>query len=256
MKLRRGGEGLWALLYPRAANCLCCNDPRRAALEDCLCPDCREALIRLRIPPESCDRCLSPVKRGEPCRFCQSPVMAPLQAVYAPYRYAGQARELIHAFKFQSCDEALPILCREMARALARRDFDCIVPVPLHPKRLKRRGFNQAERLANGLSCEVGIPTVDLLRRDRYRRPQSRTPGKDRRQNVEGAFSCRGDVKNLRILLLDDVRTTGSTAWACADALMKAGAKCVALCVCAVVYRRQRGGNLANSAKFDYNKQE
>ena len=232
-------RGICGLLYPRGANCLCCGDPRRASEEDCLCDVCRRALAEKKVPPGACPRCLSPLKKNKPCSFCSSPLMKPIERVYAPYRYAGEVRRLIHAFKFEACGEALPLLSSAMAEALPDRGFDCLVPVPLHPKRLRRRGYNQAALLCEALSEHTGIPTEACLERTRYGRPQSLTAAKGRGKNVERAFRALPRAQGKRILLIDDVRTTGSTAHACADALLKAGAESVSLCVCAVVYRKK-----------------
>jgi len=234
----RVGNLLASWLYPRAANCLICGDPRLADLSDCLCSSCREKLKEWRVPAQACERCLSPVSKGKPCAFCSSPMMKPIEAVFAPYRFGGEIRILIHQLKFNACREAEPLLSRAMADTLSRREFDCIVPVPLHKRRLKQRGFNQALLLCQGLSRETGIPVKEILRRDRYRRPQSRTPLMKRSENVSRAFSCDGDAAGLRVLLVDDVRTSGSTAHACAKTLLNAGAESVCLCVAAVVYRR------------------
>jgi len=243
LRIRRWIERLWegaaGALFPRAANCLICGDPRRAEESDCLCPRCRAALRQKTVPPGACPRCLSPVKDGEPCRFCKSPMMKPIEKVYAPFRYAGEVRLLIHAFKFDACGEALPTLARAMADALTERDFDCLTPVPLHPRRLRQRGFNQALLLCRELTKLTGIPTEETLLRTIYHRPQSRTPILQRRANVEGAFAAKESAKGKRVLLLDDVRTTGSTARACARALRDQGAGSVSLCVCAVVYRKK-----------------
>lgn len=233
-------EKVLSLLFPRGANCLGCGDPRRAAPEDCLCPACREALEALRVPAQACERCLSPVSRGKPCAFCRSAIMKGIHAVYAPYRYAGVVRALIHAFKFNACDEVLPLLGDAMTNALVRRDFDCVVPVPLHPRRLRQRGVNQALLLARVLTERTGIPTREALIRVRYQRPQSRTPLAQRRAHVAGVFSCAQEMQGLRVLLVDDVRTSGGTAHACAKALLEGGAKSVSLCVAAVVYRKKR----------------
>lgn len=233
------GKGIIALLFPRAACCLVCGDPRKASVEDCLCPSCREKLKTYRVPPQACNRCLRPVEKGKPCAFCRSPYMKQIEAVFSPYRFGGEVRQLIHAYKFGSCDEALPLLSRAMADALLRRDFDCVVPVPLHPRRERKRGFNQALHLSRELSVCTGIPVEELLRRDRFHQPQSRTPIRKRAANVSKAFSCPGDAKGKRVLLVDDVRTSGSTAQACAKALMDAGAESVCLCVAAVVYRKR-----------------
>ena len=232
-------KGLIELLYPRAACCLICGDPRRADVSDCICPQCREKLKTYHVPPQACNRCLRPVEKGKPCAFCRSTFMKPIEAVFAPYRYGGEVRQLIHAYKFGACDEALPLLAHAMADSMHRRDFDCIVPVPLHPRRERKRGFNQALLLCRELSKYLGIPVEELLRRDQYHRPQSKMPLRKRAANVSKAFCCPGDAKGKRILLVDDVRTSGSTAHACAKALMDAGAESVCLCVSAVVYRRK-----------------
>lgn len=237
--LRRVHQGVVELLYPRGSHCLCCGHPRLADEGDCLCDACREEIGRLRVPAEACDRCLMPVRKGHPCAFCQSPLMKPIQAVYAPYRYGGAVRQLIHAFKFGACDEARPLLARAMTEALRTREFDCVTPVPLHPRRERERGCNQALLLCQDLSGQTGIPVRELLRRDTYHRPQSRLPLRKRQANVSGAFSCREDPAGLRVLLVDDVRTSGSTAHACARELKQAGAASVSLCVCAVVYRKK-----------------
>ena len=236
------GRRLAELLYPRAANCLCCGDPRLAELEDCLCPRCRKEIKEYLLPGNACKRCLSPMRQGKPCGFCASPLMKPLQRVYAPYRYGGPVRMLIVQLKFNACGEAAPLLGGAMADALSDRDFDCVTPVPLHPLRLRQRGFNQALLLCRELEARTGIPVQELLRRNRYRRPQSLTPREKRAQNVAGVFSAGPQAQGLRVLLVDDVRTTGSTAQACAQALLRAGAESVSLCVAAVVFRRQKAG--------------
>ena len=235
---RAVSEGALALLFPRGANCLCCGDPRRASQEDCLCASCRHALDGLRVPPEACNRCLSPLREGRKCGFCQSRVMGKIERVYAPWRYQEEVRALIHAFKFNGCDEALPLLADHMHHAITGGDFDCITPVPLHPKRLRQRGVNQALLLAGALSARMGIPVRELLQRDTYRRPQSRLRETERQFNVAGAFSCREGAEGLRVLLVDDVRTSGNTAHFCARALREAGAESICLVVAAVVYRR------------------
>lgn len=226
------------LLYPTAANCLCCGEACRVSPTDSLCDRCRAELKQFLVPAAACDRCLSPVRPGQRCVLCASPAMRYVQRVYAPFCYGGPVRQLIHAFKFNACDEALYTLCGAMAAALKSRDYDCIVPVPLHSRRQRERGVNQALLLAKGLSGETGIPVQELLERVSFHKPQSLLGLGQRRDNVKNAFRCQGDASGLRILLVDDVRTSGSTADACARMLAKAGAAQVDLCVCAVVYRR------------------
>jgi ComF family protein len=106
---------------------------------------------------------------------------------------------------------------------------DVIVPVPLHPARLRRRGYNQAALLARELGRRVGLPVEErALQRVRATRSQMRLSAADRRRNVQGAFRCAdGRVRGRRVLLLDDVCTTGATLEACADALRAGGAESV-----------------------------
>jgi ComF family protein len=127
-------------------------------------------------------------------------------------------------------DSALPIDDR----------FDFIVPVPLHWRRRWRRGFNQAELLAREVSRHRRIPILNALRRRKSTVNQAGLTSAGRRRNIAGAFeSCRGiDLKGRRILLIDDVFTTGATASACSRALKKAGAGTVTLLTLARADRR------------------
>lgn len=244
--MRKLLDALMELLYPHAANCLCCEETRFVSDEDCLCSACRERIKGMRIPASSCNRCLMPVKAGRPCSFCSRRVMENIDAVYSPFRYGSEVRKLIHQFKFGACNEALATLAPYMAKSLAGKDFDALVPVPLHKWRLLERGVNQARLLADALSERTGIPVEEPLERTVYRTAQSRLKDQQRRGgNVHGVFRCDGNVRDKRVLLVDDVRTTGSTASECARVLKEAGAAAVSLCVCAVVYRSDDGKSSA-----------
>lgn len=106
---------------------------------------------------------------------------------------------------------------------------EIVVPVPLHPSRLRGRGYNQAALLAWALSRRIGLPMdEESLCRVRATLPQMRLPAADRRRNVEDAFRCTTDrLSGRQVLLVDDVCTTGATLEACADALRKGGARSV-----------------------------
>jgi ComF family protein len=131
-----------------------------------------------------------------------------------------------------------------LLQALPRDEaFDAIVPVPLFWRRRLQRGFNQSELLARGLARCTGIPAVNALRRVRPTPTQAGLSNSVRRQNVAQAFRSRS-VQGKRILLIDDVMTTGATAASCALALKQAGARRVALLTVARVDRRMEGWRL------------
>jgi ComF family protein len=107
--------------------------------------------------------------------------------------------------------------------------FDLIVPVPLHPARLRERGFNQAELLAKTLTQKIGVPVFAALERIRYTTTQTAFDRIDRTENLHNAFRLRKKVtvRELQVLLVDDILTTGSTLSECARVLREAGARSV-----------------------------
>lgn len=156
--------------------------------------------------------------------------------------YDGAARRLVHLLKFQDTQEAGLLMARMMARAGRRllAEADLLVPIPLHRLRLWTRRFNQASLLAGRLSRLAGVDVLPFaLRRSRMTRPQIGLDASARRRNVEGAFRVdplwQPAIDGKRILLIDDVRTTGATATACVTALRKAGAHQVDLLTFALV---------------------
>jgi ComF family protein len=166
-------------------------------------------------------------------------------AAYAFGAYEGTLRKLIHLFKYGKMRTLARPLGGLLTRAMPRDEsFDAIVPVPLYWRRRLQRGFNQSELLARGISRSTGIPVVRALRRVQATQTQAGLSNSARRRNVAAAFRSR-KVPGQRILLIDDVMTTGSTATACANALKRAGAKRVALLTVARVDRRMEGWRLA-----------
>jgi ComF family protein len=140
-------------------------------------------------------------------------------------RYEGALREIIHAFKYEgrrSLANPLGAMVRDAGSAILE-DSDCIVPVPLHPWRRMRRGFNQARDLARRLDR----PVVDGLWRIRSTASQMALPADARRMNIRGAFICSpfARIDDRAIILVDDVRTTGATLDECAKVLLVAGAR-------------------------------
>lgn len=150
-------------------------------------------------------------------------------------------RQLIHLFKYGRMKPLSKPLSVYLAAALPRdQQFDAAIPVPLHWRRAWSRGFNQSGLLARGMARRAGIPMINALVRTRATETQAGLTHSGRRRNVSNAFRLkrRHSVQGLRILLVDDVMTTGSTGSACAFALKRAGAKSVALLTLARVDRR------------------
>jgi ComF family protein len=149
--------------------------------------------------------------------------------------HEGLLRDAIHAFKFDEARGLAEILGAALDDALiqARIDVDAIVPVPLHERRFRWRGYNQAALLAEVVAANMGVPHEALLTRTRYTGTQVGRGAVERQAAVEGAFAADPALVNgRRILLIDDVVTTGSTLSACAEALADAGASFViAACV-------------------------
>jgi competence protein ComFC len=140
-------------------------------------------------------------------------------------------REAIHSFKYRYM-RALAVPLGEMLVdfwAENRLPVDVLVPVPLHRRRVRERGYNQSRLLAEHLGHSVGVPVVcDALRRTRYTVSQTHLSADERRQNVAGAFFCANlSLQDKRALLIDDVCTTGSTLEACSVALRAGGARSV-----------------------------
>ena len=193
-----------------------------------------------------CVTCRTPFQNHFPldadgcCRLCRSG-MRGFDAACCFGTYEGTLRQLIHLFKYSRMKPLAKPLAEYLAAALPRdQRFDIVVPMPLHWRRRWQRGFNQSELLARVTARRSGIPMVNAVRRVRATESQAGLSNAQRRENVSGAFRVKdgGRVQGLRVLLIDDVMTTGATAAACAQALKRAGAKSVALLALARVDRR------------------
>lgn len=221
-------EALLDGLFP--ARCLLCQLPSHAPLP--LCRDCRAELAANTV---ACPRCALPLPAGsEPPRLCGQCLLhpPPFHAAHAPWLYADGLAYIIQRWKFQGQRNLTRLLADLwLARPANHSRVDLIVPVPLHWRRLCRRGYNQADLLAQELHrAHPDLPVERrLLRRSQATAPQSGTGAAGRRRNLRGAFTVRGPCDNLRIALVDDVMTTGATAAAAATALVDAGAEQVEL---------------------------
>jgi competence protein ComFC len=224
-------RGLVSLFYP--ANCDLCG---QAVTHDLyLCDACEEKAQRI-LPP-FCAKCSEPfsgaIDQEFTCANCSHRALE-FDAAVSAYRSRGIVRVVMLKFKYGGELHLRHPLGRWLLTALAderirNRTFDIVVPVPLHPARLRERGFNQAELLARILSDETGVPILPALERIRYTTTQTAFDRIERMENLRGAFRLRPNisVQDSRVLLVDDVLTTGSTLSECARILRKAGAQSV-----------------------------
>jgi ComF family protein len=194
-----------------------------------VCADCWAAIIPFT--PPLCRRCGDPLPTWRPislgvlrCARCRRRPSAIAQS-RAIGPYAGSLRDIIHALKYDGCRSLAPMLAQRMRESGAALlgQADVVVPVPLHRRRHRARGFNQAEDLARGLDRRLAL----VLRRRRSTRSQTDLPAAQRHANVRDAFALRrhADVRGLRVVIVDDVCTTGATLEACARVLRGAGAR-------------------------------
>ncbi len=178
--------------------------------------------------PPICPRCGRPQASGIVCPDCVR-WQAAIDGIRSPFRFEGVMREAIHQLKYHNLRALAVPLAAMLQEYLAASplDFDIMVPVPLHRKRLRERGYNQARLLAQELGKLINKPVADdILVRLRHTPPQARTANiEERAHNIADAFACRDDrLRGQQVLLLDDVATSGTTLDACATALKANGA--------------------------------
>ncbi|HUV52195.1 MAG TPA: ComF family protein [Dehalococcoidia bacterium] len=193
-----------------------------------ICPSCSDSLPRVKLP--LCQRCGTTVNEGNLCSACLSHPLA-INGIRSAFLFQGVARQAILQFKYRQLKALAAPLAQLLAEYLHSHPMigEVLVPVPLHPKRLRQRGYNQASLLAKELSKIVGLPVEeDALIRVQDVAPQARTKSAtERRLNVRDAFACNKNMADKQILIIDDVCTTGATLDACAIALKTAGASSV-----------------------------
>ena len=247
-------------LIPRAANalmaaalapaCAVCDALLDEPLSGCVCRTCCRSI--LPITPPICDRCGDPIARQNQsliptpqslCSRCHAGASA-ISRARSVGEYEGTLREIIHALKYSRRHS----LARPIAERMRQRgselleQADCVVPVPLHWRRRHQRGFNQSQMLARHL----GPPVVEALFRRQHTRPQVELAADVRHSNVANAFALRrwfgSRVAGRRLVIVDDVSTTGATLEACARVLKEGGASEVYALTAARVVTRLRHG--------------
>ena len=213
-----------------------------------ICSLCQQYhLNRLAICSE-CNDLLTPL--GPACRYCAEPLPDPafwvcgrcipkrpaIDAVMTAYRFEEPLRTLLHEFKYREGLHLLTFLATLMRQALpAAYQTDCLIPVPMHPKRLRQRGFNQAAELAKYLSRQLNLPcNLNHIQKHVNTAPQAGLSSTERKQNLRHAFQAK-PTRYQHVTLIDDLLTTGSTANELARVLKQQGVARVDLWCCARV---------------------
>ena len=216
------------LLSPRGT-CLGCGSVRGTD-HDWLCADCYAALSPLGVNGLSlgsiCKNCGEEYTAGT-CRICGKRKVETIQTV-AAYDYEGPIRKLVHAFKFNGVWRLNEWMAQQMLLACTDGFLDgvtCVTAVPMHTLRRLARGYNQSEKLAKAFSRQANLPYKALIRRVRNTKQQVKLGMEARRQNLKDAFRAIDSPQGESVLLIDDVRTTGTTAIECVKTLLAAGAK-------------------------------
>lgn len=194
-----------------------------------LCHSCQLSLPRIN--PPVCPKCGKPQISGILCPAC-TVWQSAVDGIRSPLKFDGTAREAIHQFKYKNLRSLAGTLAGFLEAYLKHNSLpgEVLVPVPLHPARLKERGYNQSALLARELGKLIDLPVESAcLVRTKYVLPQALTGSvEDRRRNVRQAFSCvNSKLQGLEVLLIDDVSTSGATLDACASALKSSGASAV-----------------------------
>ena len=241
--VRKVGCGLLNLLFPD--DCRLCGEPLRGASRVPVCALCIADPEPLAAE-YFCAACKMPFVNRYPldesgrCALCRLGARG-FDDVYSYGSYQGSLRELVHLFKYKGVRPLSRKFGEWMALGLPRElSFDVVVPMPLHWMKRFRRGFNQSMLLAQEISRRWNAPVRAIVRRRRSTSPQAGLTNAKRRANVQGAFAIKNGVRldGLRVLLIDDVVTTGSTASACARVLKRAGAAHVTVLALARTDRR------------------
>jgi ComF family protein len=206
------------LLFPRW--CVGCGREG-----DFICPSCLQSLPR--ITPPLCPRCGLPQSSASLCPACAD-WEAEIDGIRSPFRFDGVVRQAIHELKYRNLRAIASLFARLLNDYLMANHIpgEVLVPVPLHPKRLRERGYNQSQLLARELAKLNKLPLIDdCLIRAHHSPPQARTAKvEERRANVADAFACRDlRLKGKAVLLIDDVSTSGATLDGCARALKEGG---------------------------------
>ena len=224
------------LLYP--GKCVFCGSIIKGGEK--ACPDCSRHLPYVTEPV--CKHCGKPIsdERDTLCSDCERRGVSFIEETVSLWIYEDTVKSAMMDFKYGGCTSDAGYYATELADRFMRRidvwSPSAIVPVPIHRRRQWFRGYNQAAELAYHLGERLGLPVAELLLRDKYTEPQKQLTSSERRANLRGAFKTVPDIDPdiyKRVVLVDDIYTTGATLESCAEHLRAAGVQRVyGICLC------------------------
>ena len=212
-------NGFLEFLYPENISCILCNNPIRKNTTYSMC---RECFNNINFILDGCIKCGKPMinysleeQSIEGCTYCLNKGFY-FDKVISCVEYTEISKKIIFGLKYNSktyLSKYISIIMKEKLE-LENIKFDYILFVPLHKKRLRQRGFNQAEKIANNLSNIIDVPVIDIIDRRYNTRRLYKLGKEDRINELKNAFTIKSniiDLKNKNVLLVDDIFTTGST---------------------------------------------
>lgn len=229
---KKSKDFLLELLFPSNLTCDICGIEMNHETKYHVCEDCETQYLN---SGKVCPKCGSQIdEEFNSCYSCHNKQVFYKRA-RAAFVYRGKVKDAIHNFKYHNAKYLATPLGNYMTNVVVCEnfEFDVIIPVPLTEKRKKSRGYNQSELLALQISKNLGAPVVsDVLQRTKFSRSQTELTSSERYQNLEDCFAATNidKIKGKKILLVDDVMTTGATIEACSKILMNAGANVVYVC--------------------------
>jgi len=232
-------------LFAPRANCQGCGS-ELGSDKDWLCASCYAKLkplyLTTLVREELCETCGGVIRGMGRCEACGARGSLPFSAA-AAYAYEPPVRQLIRGFKFHGIYRMEDWMADEMVRAYKAAGFprcDFVQPVPMHWIRRNERGIDHAARLAKAFAARTDMPYRNVLRRARLTRQQAKQSGAARRQALADAIRAKANLRGETVLLIDDVRTTGTTVSQCRKALAEAGAGRVYVLTLARTERKER----------------
>lgn len=195
-----------------------------------VCTGCQKQLLCTGV--FYCPICHENSPLGLPCPSCQSQSFLTSHIAIIPYNDQGLIGEIIRTAKYHFVEDLFILFQTVIQQFFSQyskyfSDIDMLVPVPLHKRRIAERGFNQSDYIAEAVASTFRLPVFHPLIRGRYTKHQARLKKQEREKNIKDAFIVIQPVHDKKILLIDDVYTTGSTMQECAKALLEAGATSV-----------------------------